>query len=171
MKKMKRIISQMLAFVMVFGICQTPFTAAASERTENACIADLIAYYKNYQENAATDIERVLEELKSINEESYEDWKAIMDFWSFANTDMVVSRGVGPDGMPEDDSLCIVILGFALNSDGTMKEELINRLQVGLATAEKYPNAYVAVTGGGTAANNPNVTEGGLMGEWMLEQG
>lgn len=171
MKKLRRIISWMLTFVMIFSLCQAPMSVSASERTANDCISELIAYYKNYQESAATDIERVLAELKTIDEAAYEDWKEIMDFWSFANTDMEVSIGVGPDGMPEDDSLCIVILGFALNADGTMKEELINRLKVGLATAEKYPNAYVAVTGGGTAANNPNVTEGGLMGEWMLEQG
>lgn len=33
------------------------------------------------------------------------------------------------------------------------------------------PNSYIVVTGGGTAANNPDVTEGGLMGEWLLAQG
>ena len=52
-----------------------------------------------------------------------------------------------------------------------MKQELINRLQVGLDSAKKYPNSYIAVTGGGTAANNPNVTEGGLMGQWLLDHG
>lgn len=171
MKKMRRVISWMLTFVMVLGICQVPFTVSASTRTAKQCIADLIGYYSSYQEAATTDIERVLDELETIDAAAAEDWNDIMDFWSFANTDMEVSIGVGPDGMPTDDSLCIVILGFALNSDGTMKEELIDRLRVGLATAEKYPNAYVAVTGGGTAANNPNVTEGGLMGEWMLENG
>lgn len=94
-----------------------------------------------------------------------------MDYWSYVNTDMPVNLNVAPDGLAQDDSLCIVILGFALNSDGTMKDELIGRLETGLASAEKYPNAYVVVTGGGTAAGNPNVTEGGLMGEWLLEHG
>ena len=172
MKKMRKIISLLLAVVMMLGLVQTPMSAqAAKVRTADDCVKELIVYYKNYQESAATDIERVLAELKTLDEEKYEDWKEIMDYWSYVNTEMTVNFGVAPDGLPEDDSLAIVVLGFALNSDGTMKEELIGRLQVGLESAKKYPNSYIVVTGGGTAANNPNVTEGGLMGEWLLEQG
>jgi hypothetical protein len=100
-----------------------------------------------------------------------EAWTKIMDYWSYINTEMVVNIGTVPEGLPEDNSVAIVILGFALNSDGTMKPELIGRLETGLAIAEAYPESYVVVTGGGTAANNPNVTEGGLMGAWLLEQG
>ena len=65
----------------------------------------------------------------------------------------------------------LTVLGFELNDDGTMQDELIGRLTVALACAEQYPNAYVICTGGGTAKDNPDVTEGGLMGEWMLEHG
>ena len=171
MKKMKKVISLLLAIAMVIGLMQTSLSVSAATRTADDCVKELIVYYKNYQENAATDIERLLAELKTLDEEKYEDWKEIMDYWSYINTEMPVNFGVAPDGLPEDDSLAIVVLGFALNSDGTMKDELIGRLQVGLASAEKYPNSYIVVTGGGTAANNPNVTEGGLMGEWLLEQG
>lgn len=35
--------------------------------------------------------------------------------------------------------MSVVILGFALNDDGTMKEELVGRLQTGLAIAKEYP--------------------------------
>lgn len=52
-----------------------------------------------------------------------------------------------------------------------MKEELVGRLETGLAIAKDYPQSYVVVTGGGTAKNNPNVTEAGLMGDWLLEHG
>ena len=41
----------------------------------------------------------------------------------------------------------------------------------GLASAQKYPNAYVAVTGGGTAKNNPNATEADQMAAWMIANG
>lgn len=40
-----------------------------------------------------------------------------------------------------------------------------------LASAQKYPNAYVAVTGGGTAKNNPNVIEADQMEAWMIANG
>ena len=172
MKKFKRMISLLLAVVMIAGLIQSPMTVKAAEaRTADDCVKELIVYYKNYQESAATDIDRVLNELKTLDEAAYEDWKEIMEYWSFVNTEMTVNLGVAPDGLPEDDSLAIVVLGFALNSDGTMKDELIGRLQVGLDSAKKYPNSYIVVTGGGTAADNPNVTEGGLMGEWLIAQG
>lgn len=48
-----------------------------------------------------------------------------------------------PDGLPDTDELCIVVLGFQLNPDGSMRDELINRLNVALRSAEKYPNAYI----------------------------
>ena len=169
-RKYPKILSAILAFVMVLGLVLTPLQVHAAADVDDY-VEDLIAYYKNYQESAATDIQRTLEEMAAVDAEMAEAWTQIMDYWSYVNTDMVVNTGVAPDGLADDDSLCIVILGFALNSDGTMKDELIGRLQVGLASAEKYPNAFVVVTGGGTAANNPDVTEGGLMGQRLLDNG
>ena len=164
----KKLLSMLLALVMILDLAVTPVRAAESAKE---CIADLIGYYKQYQEAAETDIQRTLEELALIDEAQAEAWEQIMAYWSHVNTDMVVNIGTVPEGLPEDNSVAIVILGFALNADGTMKDELIGRLQTGLAIAEAYPESYVVVTGGGTAANNPNVTEGGLMGQWLLEQG
>ena len=66
--------------------------------------------------------------------------------------------------------LCIVIMGYDLRDDGSMKEELIDRLVVGLSSALKYPNAYVAVTGGATS-DVPGVTEAGQMAQWLMERG
>ena len=173
MKTRQRLTALVLALFLLLGSAAAIHRPAQAQApaTANELVADLIAYYRDYQEDATTDILRTLDQLKKVDEGQYEAWSKIMDYWSYINTDMKVNIGVTEDGLPQDDSLCIVILGFALNSDGTMKEELIHRLEVGLASAEKYPNAYVVVTGGGTASGNPNVTEGGLMGEWLLEQG
>ena len=73
--------------------------------------------------------------------------------------------------MPDDDSLCLVALGFQLNPDGTMREELMERLKVLLAASEKYPHAIVVCTGGGTASGDPTATEAGRMAEWLESQG
>jgi hypothetical protein len=97
-------------------------------------------------------------------------WRGIMEDWRWSNEEMAVCRDVLPDGLPQDDSLCIVILGYGLRDNGSMKEELIDRLVVGLASALKYPNAYVCVTGGPTA-NNTNDTEAGQMARWLMDKG
>lgn len=160
-----------LAMILMQCTVLLPVKAEETVRTPAEIESELIRYYRDHQEAAATDIQRLVEELAAQDEALASTWHDIMQFWSSANQDGFVNTEVLPDGLPEDNSMCIVVLGFALNSDGTMKQELIDRLTVGLRSAEKYPNAYVAVTGGGTASKNPNVTEGGLMGEWMLENG
>ena len=131
----------------------------------------MISYYSTYQSTAKTDIQRLVEKLKALNSTKGEEWEKIMEYWDYVNTDMNVNVDVLPDGLPNDDSLCITVLGFALNDDGIMKDELVGRLQTALASAQKYPNAYVAVTGGGTAKNNPNATEADQMAAWMIANG
>ena len=96
-----------------------------------------------------------------------EKWERIMEIWE---TPVQVNREL-PDGLPDDDTLCLVALGYQLNANGTMKPELVSRLKVMLAAAEKYPNAVLICTGGPTAYRNPDVTEAGSMLEWLVENG
>lgn len=105
----------------------------------------MISYYSTYQSTAKIDIQRLVEKLKALNSTKGEEWEKIMEYGDYVNTDM----NVNVDGLPNDDS--------------TMKDELVGRLQTALASAQKYPNAYVAVTGGGTAKNNPNAIEADQM--------
>ena len=81
------------------------------------------------------------------------------------------ANGALPEGLPEDDSLCIVALGFQLNPDGSMSSELVGRCELALACAEKYPEAMIAVTGGGTAWQNSAATEAGVMADWLVQHG
>lgn len=131
----------------------------------------LLQYYLHHQDNAETDILRLLDQLEAIDPEQAEDWAAILAAWSSACNDLVVNTGVLPDGLPEDDSLCIMVMGFALNYNGSMSKELQGRLDAALASAEKYPNAYILCAGGGTAGGNQAVTEAGQMAAWLREQG
>ena len=94
-----------------------------------------------------------------------------MPMWKHANTDLALNYDVLPDGLNDTDALAIVVLGFQLNPDGTMREELIQRLTVAKRCAEKYPNALIVCTGGGTASGNKDATEAGRMGEWLIENG
>lgn len=62
----------------------------------------------------------------------------------------------------------IVILGYALHSDGSMDTKLIQRLEVGLATLQQNPLAKIIVSGG---VAQGGVTETYLMRQWLIEHG
>ena len=158
-----------LALVMMLGMAGT--VSASENRDADDCIQQLMNYYYHHGDAAATDIACLLYELEQIDPEKAQVWASIMDYWHYANTDMTLYQGVLPDGLPQDNSLCIVVMGYALSSDGSMRSELIGRLEAALASAEKYPNAYVVCTGGGTAKNDKTVTEAGQMAGWLIRKG
>ena len=120
----------------------------------------------SYAASGARD-EQALSGLASLDPSLGEKWTRIMDLWE---TPVMVNTEL-PDNLPEDDSLCLVGLGFQLNPDGTMRDELIERLKVMLTASKKYPNALIVCTGGGTAADDPAATEAGRMAEWLSAQG
>lgn len=100
-----------------------------------------------------------------------EAWGGIMEYWDYADNRLELNFDRLPEDLPQDDSLCIVVLGFQLLPEGDMSPEMLGRCELALAAAKQYPNAYLAVTGGGTAYRNPEVTEAGVMAKWFLEQG
>ena len=120
---------------------------------------------------AAHDTGASLKAFREANPADASDMEELLSFWDETNKNGFVSMDRLPEGLPKNDSLCIVILGFALNPDGSMREELIHRLKTGLSAAAQYPEAYVLVTGGGTAGNNRNATEADAMAKWLKEQG
>lgn len=165
----KKLLAVTLALVLVLSMAGT----VSADENEDAveCIQQMIAYYLHHQEAANADIEFLLRELALVDPKLAEKWTSIMDYWSYVNTDFTQYPGVLPDGLPQDDSLCIVVMGYELATDGSMKNELIGRLGVALASAKKYPNAYVVCTGGGTARYDTTVTEAGQMARWLNKKG
>ena len=134
-------------------------------------IEEMVVDYGNYGSEADDHIQSLLKELKSVDPDAADRWNRILTLWKAVNTDLQINDGVLPDGLPDTDELCMVALGFQLNADGTMREELIERLGVVRASAEKYPNALIVCTGGGTATENEAATEAGKMAEWLIENG
>ena len=134
-------------------------------------IEEMVIDYGSYGADADDRIDSLLEDLSAADKTAGEKWTKIMDMWRSPNLGEPLNYDVLPDGLPNTDELCIVVLGFQLNPDGTMKNELVNRLTVALESAEKYPNAYIVCTGGGTAYDNANATEAGEMAKWLEEQG
>ena len=162
-----KIVSFLFILAMVLNVLVTPIVAMA-EKAVDDCVKELIVYYRDYQGASETDIMRVLDKMSKVNSSKAEAWGKIMDFWSYVNTDMVVNENTPPEGLPTDNSVAIVILGYALNTDGTMKPELVGRLEAGLELANKYPNAYIVVTGG---QERNGKTEGDSMAAWLKEKG
>ena len=156
-----------LALILVFGLVSTVMLpAAAEEETQTPAQSQIERAVVSYAANGTRDDE-ALSALASLDPSLGEKWTRIMDLWEApvtVNTEL-------PDGLPEDDSLCLVGLGFQLNPDGTMRDELVERLKVMLSASENYPNAIIVCTGGGTAADDPTATEAGRMAEWLETQG
>ena len=121
----------------------------------------------NRQSVIAADVEA----LKAHDERLGEAWGGIMEFWDYADYRMELNYDALPADLPQDDSLCIVVLGYQLTPDGEMEPELLGRCMLGLEAAQQYPNAYLAVTGGGTAFRHREITEAGAMADWFREQG
>ena len=156
-----------LALILVFGLVSTVMLpAAAEEETQTPAQSQIERAVVSYAANGTRDDE-ALSALASLDPSLGEKWTRIMDLWEAPVT---VNTKL-PDGFPEDDSLCLVGLGFQLNPDGTMRDELVERLKVMLSASENYPNAIIVCTGGGTAADDQTATEADRMAEWLEAQG
>lgn len=159
----------LLVLVMLLSVA-VPVSAEKNEDAETY-VSQLVNYYRTHQDRAKTDINCLIYALNEVDPEQAQAWASIMEYWSYANSDMTIYPGVLPDGLPKGNNLCIVVLGYGLAADGTMRSELVGRLETALASINKYPNALIVCTGGATAENNPHVTEAGLMAQWLRSCG
>lgn len=167
MKKLKWIINIVLVLCLAAGLA----ACGAPKRESGEIIKEMLLYYGNYGNEAEDKVEELLKELRKNDKDTAEKWECVMDLWAHETAGVRINYTVLPDGLPATDELVIVALGFQLYPDGRMKEELLERLKVVKRCAEKYPNAYVVCTGGGTAAENPSATEAGVMASWLKENG
>lgn len=164
----KRMISLLLVLCLVLPV---PVSAATSGMGKlESYGVQLIQYYLHHQAAAADVIWDITRQMKELDPKQGAAWEKIMFDWAWINDEMPVNEAILPSGLPEDNSLCIVVMGFGLRPDGSIRPELEDRLEVALASANKYPNAWVLVTGGQTGAVD-GVTEAGQMAAWLRKQG
>ena len=134
-------------------------------------IEEIAVDYGTYSTEADERINTLLKALSDSDPSAGKRFARVMEIWRSPELGKDLNYDVLPDGLPDTDELCIVVLGFQLKPDGTMKDELIERLNVALASAEKYKNAYIVCTGGGTASENESATEAGEMSKWLEQHG
>jgi uncharacterized SAM-binding protein YcdF (DUF218 family) len=125
----------------------------------------LLYYYIN--ENKSK-VKEMLEQLLSLDENIYLRDKEIMEYWEYIDDYMILNDRIAPDGLPTTPDHAFVVLGYVLNSDGSLKPEAKGRCDVAYESAMKYPNSLIFVTGGGTASGNKTATEGGQMKEYLV---
>ena len=163
---MKRFLACLLALALCLSVSGL---AAAEDPAPWALVEKAVLLYATRGEEAADQLVELMEELKEIDPEAASKWARILQLWN--NKELTVNEDILPDGLLDTDALCLVALGFQLNPDGSMKDELIHRLETLKRCAEKYPKSWIVCTGGGTARDNPDVTEGGQMAKWLRENG
>lgn len=105
-----------------------------------------------------TDIDALVE----ANPELANVFVDILSLWDKASADGFQEE------LPDDDTLCFVVLGYKLKPDGSMDDELVSRLQVAREYAIQYPKAHIIVTGG-----NPvnGISEARAMYDWLVDNG
>ena len=148
----------------------TPTEQKYTEKTYQL-VTDLVYTRRHKGADGEEDIRRLLEELKEEDPALGDLWQGIMEYWAYVSSDFEANTGPLPADLPDDESLCLVVLGFQLLPDGSMAPELQGRCETALACAQQYPHAVLAVTGGGTASGNRKVTEAGVMADWFVSQG
>lgn len=161
--------------VLTEAIAETEETPVPAEKAYNAetyqMVSDMVYLCRSETPDREGQIQALLESLKEVNPALGRTWDGIMQYWSYVNSEMPIRTAGLPDTLPQDESLCLVVLGFQLLPDGDMAPELLGRCELALACAQQYPHAYLAVTGGGTAFKNKEVTEAGVMADWFVERG
>ncbi|WP_419893003.1 YdcF family protein [Oceanobacillus kimchii] len=165
---MKKFHMMFISTLLIIGFLSFSTVSAESHNTQESLderISELIYYYG---EEARTDVLRTLDLMEEEFPEDYKIWNSVIEQWDWIENEMEENLNVAPDGLPEDNTHVFVVLGFALDSNGEMEDELIGRLEVALNSAEKYPNAYVLVTGG---VEKNGWTEGDRMHDWLVDHG
>lgn len=179
MKHRSRLLSAVLAAFLTFGTASAMPAAVLADTAETTllpttsrddapeavktAVSNLICSFGNADQLGVTKYLGEIQELSP--NEWYPIYRQVIDFWNYAENDMVNNIDVAPDGIADPAHHCFIVLGYALKDDGTMTDELIGRLTVAKNSLDKYPDAHVLVTGG---VEKNGWTEGVRMRDWLV---
>jgi len=175
---MKRRIALFLGLVLLVSIVHPFANALAKENVTKSEISrddlsdeaklEISKLISLFESDYTIDLMYSLENIKHLDEELEEIWRDIISYWDWIENEMIENIGVAPDNIKNPEKHAFIVLGYALAEDGTMQDELIGRLEVAKASAIKYPESYVLVTGG---VEKNGWTEGRRMRDWLIDNG
>lgn len=141
-----------------------------SQNKINLLVHDLVRTYCWRGPQAWDIVQKKLDELEVINTENGQSWRKIMEYWEYVNTSMVFNDNILPDGLNDTDSMCLLVMGYALLPNGEPKKEFVGRLDAALNSAEKYPNARILCTGG-NSSQCVGISEADVAAQWLIDRG
>ena len=118
-----RIVTFLLVLSLAVAGCAAGETGGRGARS---IIRDIVTL--RGQSGPETRMGELMAELEEADLDAALRWQEILKLWDRVNTDLEIHEDVLPDGLPDTDELCIVVLGFHLFSDGRMRQELVERL-------------------------------------------
>ena len=202
---MKKFFAIILSLVLVFSFtCATPVKAA--DVTAEDIAKQIMTYFAKEPANVDgvntavldsqmgvtdADIERKLQELEKLDANLAKQMRRLVEDWTKFDTagyvnfyhpkdDYTINESEMITGIPNDKTVVIFVYGNQMRTDeghkGEMSDEHIGRAKTTLALALKYPNVYIAVSGGhtanrGAAATETNLydSEAGAMYKWLTQ--
>lgn len=136
-------------------------------KKDDDLVRGIIRTYGGSDREAWKTVEYFFQELELLNEDKAIKWRDILEYWDYVNHDMELNNKILPDGLNDTSQFCLIAPGYMLLYDGTIQEELLNRLEMLLDCANQYPNAYILCSGGGKAV----ISEAEAMANWLIEHG
>ena len=102
---------------------KTPQEEKLSE-TIKALEGHLLYYYIHEKKTQVNDI---LTQIQSLDENVYKRDRELIGYWEYIDDTMPLNPRVAPDGLPQTTDHAFVVLGYALNSDGSLRAEAKGR--------------------------------------------
>ena len=142
MKKSFKILLPLLALVLlaVFVLRPSPPPTVQQEpMSKQSIVQELINAYS--QGGESDQLDDLLLQLSELDSSEAEKWRQILEYWKVTEKKMDIRLEQLPQGMNAGNGLCLIVLGYQLNPDGSMKEELIGRLETALSAADRRAEA------------------------------
>ena len=181
MKSIKQLAVLIIALLLLFSAAQAEeWTWAPDNQERFSELFALLGSAGSSEDADTAGIQRVLDEIRSVNETDYEIARAVADHWN--NT--VLNPAYGMFCYRKEDTVCpleesgldfsgkhaFVVMGYQLRN-GSMVPELIGRCDAAAAAARAFPDSILICTGGATGSGNPEgYTEAGRMKSYLVNR-
>ena len=112
------VISLLLGIILSLAGCVKE-TTVTDPKTVEKKVEEICVDYGTYGAEAKDRIGTLLRELTEIDRSAGKRWSEITEIWMDPDLGKDLNYDELPDGLPDTDELCIVVLGFQLRTTQT----------------------------------------------------